>query len=56
VLSYHLTTLGAELLPRARFADVLQTACEPPERFGAWPTEPLPVSNIEAFSGNAALQ
>ncbi len=56
VLSHHLTTLGAKLLPRADFAAILKTACETPERFGAWPADPLPVSEIDAVCGTAALQ
>jgi leucyl/phenylalanyl-tRNA--protein transferase len=37
VLSHHLTTLGAALLPRAEFADILKVACEPPERITGTP-------------------
>ena len=56
VLTRHLWTLGARLLPRAEFATILQTACEPPQRFEDWPAEPLCVSEIEAAAGEAALQ
>ena len=56
VLSHHLTTLGASLLPRARFADILEIACEPPEPFDGWPRLPLPASKIETHCGHAALQ
>jgi leucyl/phenylalanyl-tRNA--protein transferase len=56
VLSQHLTTLGASLLPRARFADILGVACEPPEPFDGWPRVPLPASKIEMHRGQAALQ
>jgi len=56
VMSRHLTTLGADLLPRARFTDILRTACDPAERFGAWPDEPLRASAIETIGADAALQ
>ena len=56
VLSHHLTTLGASLMPRAEFADILQSACEPPEPFDAWPEEPLAVSEIDTIRVDAALQ
>jgi hypothetical protein len=56
ILSHHLTTLGATLLPRAEFADILKVACEPPEPFEEWPGIPLPVSQIDTNRGYAALQ
>lgn len=56
VLSHHLTTLGATLMPRPRFADILGVACDPPEKFAAWPGRPLPVSEIAAIESDAALQ
>ena len=56
VLSHHLTTVGASLMPRAEFADILQSACEPPEPFDAWPEEPLAVSEIDTIRVDAALQ
>lgn len=56
VLSHHLTTLGATLLPRARFTDILAASCVPPESFSAWPASPLPASNLDATGGDAALQ
>jgi len=56
VLSHHLTTLGAILLPRVEFADILKAACEPPDRFEMWPAKPLPVNEIEGIGGSAALQ
>ena len=37
VESPHLLSLGAELLPRRRFAAMLDAACAPPTRFVAWP-------------------
>jgi leucyl/phenylalanyl-tRNA--protein transferase len=56
VMSEHLTTLGAVLLPRARFADILAAACEPAEQFEDWPDEPLRASVIETIGTDAALQ
>lgn len=56
VLSSHLTTLGAVLLPRDQFAGILKVACDPPGRFDAWPAKPLPVNEIEAVGGDSALQ
>lgn len=56
VNSMHLTALGADLLPRARFADILSVACDPAKRFGNWPDEPLRANAIEAIGVDAALQ
>jgi leucyl/phenylalanyl-tRNA--protein transferase len=43
VESPHLMSLGAERLPRQRFARLLGEACEPPCRFDAWPDAPLDI-------------
>ena len=56
VLSHHLTTLGATLMPRARFAEILHIACRLPEKFAAWPSMPLPVREIAAIGDGGALQ
>ena len=56
VMSHHLTTLGATLMPRAQFAEILAVACDPPERFAAWPGKPLRVSEIGSICDSAALQ
>ena len=56
VTSSHLTALGADLVPRARFADVLKAACDPVERFGDWPDPPLRACAIETIGAVAALQ
>ena len=56
VMSHHLTTLGATLMPRDQFAAILDTACEPPGQFTAWPEKPVAASEIESLGGNAALQ
>lgn len=46
VVSPHLLTLGAVLLPRQEFRDVLDSACEPPARFDRWPRYTLPVGDL----------
>ena len=56
VMSRHLTTLGAVPLPRARFAGILAASCDPAERFGDWPCEPLRASVIETIGADTALQ
>jgi leucyl/phenylalanyl-tRNA--protein transferase len=56
VLSHHLTTLGATLMPRARFAEIVEVACDPPERFATWPGRPIQVSEIGAIRNGAAFQ
>ena len=56
VMSHHLTTLGATLLPREQFADILAASCVPPEPFDAWPPNPLPTCAIGASGEDAALQ
>jgi leucyl/phenylalanyl-tRNA--protein transferase len=56
VMSHHLTTLGATLLPRAQFADILAASCMPPEPFSEWPASPLAASDIETIGRDAALQ
>lgn len=48
VVSEHLMTLGATTIPREEFAAVLETSCEPQERFTGWPE--LPVSVCEFLS------
>lgn len=37
VLSSHLLTLGAILMPRSRFKKILHSSCEPTVPFAAWP-------------------
>ena len=56
VMSGHLVALGATQLPRTRFADMLSTSCNPPERFGGWPDRPLRACEIETIGTGAALQ
>ncbi len=38
VVSGHLLSLGARILPRSEFLDRLKTACDPAVAFGHWPT------------------
>ena len=56
VTSEHLAKLGATMLPRTVFAEILKNACVPPRKFADWPGEALPASEIETIGGNAALQ
>jgi leucyl/phenylalanyl-tRNA--protein transferase len=56
VTSEHLARLGATMLPRTVFAQILKRACTPPERFNDWPAEALLASEIGTISGHAALQ
>ena len=56
VLSQHLTTLGATLMPRSQFAGLLRSACDPPDRFEAWPPRPLSAPAIDSIVAATALQ
>lgn len=46
VLSQHLTTLGAQLIPRPEFTDILQASCTPGAQFDAWPSKVLPIADL----------
>lgn len=46
VVTRHLTTLGARLMSRAAFKDVLRRACTPPKAFENWPGGPISVSAL----------
>lgn len=48
VASQHLLTLGATMMPRAKFSHSLQAGCEPPCKFLNWPESPLPVAEISS--------
>lgn len=48
VASQHLLTLGATMLPREKFSQILQTGCEPSTKFANWPDSPLPVADISS--------
>jgi leucyl/phenylalanyl-tRNA--protein transferase len=53
VASRHLMTLGAQLLPRKDFLQLLASACHDGAPFAAWPAGLLPVGN---FIADPALQ
>jgi leucyl/phenylalanyl-tRNA--protein transferase len=46
VVSRHLVTLGARLMPRTEFVVFLERACNPAERYEDWPCEPLPIADL----------
>lgn len=46
VLSSHLLSLGARMLPRSRFIDAVELLCEPASRFENWPNDPIPVAEL----------
>jgi leucyl/phenylalanyl-tRNA--protein transferase len=46
VPSPHLGSLGAELMPRTEFADLLREACTPRNRFDAWPDTPIDAAGL----------
>jgi leucyl/phenylalanyl-tRNA--protein transferase len=46
VVSRHLITLGARLMPRTEFSAFLERACNPPDRHEDWPREPIPVADL----------
>lgn len=46
VESAHLMTLGAKLLPRTAFNDLLEQACQPADPFRDWPDQRSPVAAL----------
>ena len=44
IVSQHLMSLGAEVIPRSEFTAILQRACDPPRRHECWPAGPVPVA------------
>jgi len=46
VLSPHLLSLGATVLPRTQFTSILRTACTPASQFSAWPAKELPIAAL----------
>lgn len=46
VLSPHLLSLGATVIPRSQFASILRTSCTPASRFSAWPAKELPITAL----------
>ena len=41
IISSHLLSLGATLIPRTEFASALARLCDPPDRFENWPSDPI---------------
>jgi len=56
VVSPHLTSLGAVLMPRADFGVLLGRACDPATKFADWPDNRLPVAKLLASRADSALQ
>jgi len=46
VLSSHLLTLGATLIPRSDFCAILRTACTPAGQFSAWPAKVQSIADL----------
>jgi len=46
IVSEHLMTLGASIIPRTEFAAILKRACNPPKRHEIWPQSPISVSSL----------
>lgn len=45
VVSEHLKTLGATMMPRAQFTAILRSACDPAEPLETWPDDPMSVAH-----------
>ena len=52
VLSEHLLTLGAQLIPRADFPDILAVSAQQTAQFANWPSKP---SRLRRLRANTAL-
>jgi len=48
VVSQHLLTLGASMISRREFTQVLARACNPPKRWENWPQAAIPVATLVA--------
>jgi leucyl/phenylalanyl-tRNA--protein transferase len=46
VVSEHLLTLGARIIPRSEFAAILKRACNPRDRHEIWPESPVAVADL----------
>jgi len=46
VQSSHLLSLGASVIPRAQFVEMLDELCDPPEAFENWPIVPISASEL----------
>ena len=51
VQSSHLVSLGASVIPRSEFTDLLDTLCEPVRPFDDWPDRPIPVPDLVWMTG-----
>jgi leucyl/phenylalanyl-tRNA--protein transferase len=56
VVSPHLSSLGAILMPRSEFAALLNRACDPATLFDRWPENRVPVAKLLASDGYPELQ
>ncbi len=56
VVSPHLTSLGAKLMPRTEFGELLKHACDPATKFTDWPENRLPALKMLASDDHSALQ
>jgi leucyl/phenylalanyl-tRNA--protein transferase len=46
VVSPHLITLGACVMPRREFTQLIDKACRPPARHENWPRGPIPIAKL----------
>lgn len=46
VESQHLATLGARLIPRNEFTQILEKACDPPTQHQNWSQKPIPIVEL----------
>ena len=46
VVSQHLLTLGASVIPRAEFTGILDLACDPPSQNVNWPEKSIAIADI----------
>lgn len=46
VVTPHLKTLGASLMPRTAFKAILRRACTPPKAFENWPEAPISINEL----------
>ena len=46
VVSQHLVTMGAGVIPRSEFTQILENACCPPTRHECWPQHPIPIAEL----------
>ena len=46
VISSHLLSLGATLMPREQFLDIITALCESPEAFENWPQTPISAQDL----------